>query len=136
MKSNNEVGYRCPPKRHQFKPGQSGNPTGRPKGARSLKTELLDELGALVSVVDGSNKVEVSKARAVIMTLLRLAIAGDARAIATVMSSCARMVGGEDDGKIEAEPPEDSQIIEAVAVYHPKRGAVSKGPSTQKGGAQ
>ena len=27
----NEVGYKKPPKEHQFKPGQSGNPAGPPK---------------------------------------------------------------------------------------------------------
>ena len=26
------VGHKDPPKEHQFKPGQSGNPNGRPKG--------------------------------------------------------------------------------------------------------
>ena len=29
------VGYGHPPKEHQFKPGQSGNPHGRPKGSRN-----------------------------------------------------------------------------------------------------
>lgn len=28
-------------KKHQFKPGQSGNPAGKPKGARNLLTEKL-----------------------------------------------------------------------------------------------
>jgi hypothetical protein len=33
--SMNEVGYKKPPKHAQFPPGKSGNPNGRPKGAKS-----------------------------------------------------------------------------------------------------
>ena len=33
--STGEVGYGKPPKHSQFKPGQSGNPQGRPKGSRN-----------------------------------------------------------------------------------------------------
>ena len=38
-----EVGYRKPPKHSQFKPGQSGNPNGRPRGA-SLATQVRNLL--------------------------------------------------------------------------------------------
>jgi hypothetical protein len=112
---DHQVGYRCPPKEHQFQPGQSGNPSGRPKGSRSLKTELLEELREVVSVADVQGTVEVSKARAVVKTLIRLAIAGDSRAIATVMSSSPGL--GEDDGNAEFEAPEDQHIMSAVAVH-------------------
>ena len=40
-----DVGYKKPPKRTQFKPGQSGNPRGRPKGTKNLKTDLAEALG-------------------------------------------------------------------------------------------
>ena len=52
--SNHRVGYGRPPKEHQFQPGQSGNPFGRPKGARSFKSDLRDELGEVISVSDVS----------------------------------------------------------------------------------
>jgi hypothetical protein len=46
---DHDVGYGRPPKHSQFKPGQSGNPRGRPKGARNkgpawLKPGRLDAL--------------------------------------------------------------------------------------------
>lgn len=35
-----EVGYGKPPKKHQFKPGYSGNKKGRPKGSLNVFTEI------------------------------------------------------------------------------------------------
>jgi hypothetical protein len=45
-----EVGYGKPPKRSQFKRGQSGNPTGRPKGANSGPTDIPSILGEPLTV--------------------------------------------------------------------------------------
>jgi hypothetical protein len=39
-----EVGYGRPPIHTRFKPGQSGNPAGRPKGAQNFATEIAAEL--------------------------------------------------------------------------------------------
>jgi hypothetical protein len=39
---DSDVGYGRPPRAHQFKPGQSGNPTGRPRGAKSEATMLRE----------------------------------------------------------------------------------------------
>jgi hypothetical protein len=46
-------GYGKPPKEHRFKPGQSGNPKGRPKAKNRLRRRTLDPVHAMVSDVLG-----------------------------------------------------------------------------------
>ena len=48
--TDDAVGYGSPPKAYQFKPGQSGNPKGRPKGAKNLKAMIADVLTEPVSL--------------------------------------------------------------------------------------
>ena len=43
------VGYKRPPIHSQFKPRQTSNPNGRPKGRRNLKHDLQAEFSATTS---------------------------------------------------------------------------------------
>jgi hypothetical protein len=108
---SDSVGYKQPPKRHQFQPGQSGNPNGRPKGTRNFKTDLRDELGEMISFREGGHEVSISKQRALIKRLVASAIEGDTRSIATLMSFCARAFGDDDHDQQQA--PEDREIVQA-----------------------
>ncbi len=110
------VGFKHPPKRHQFQRGQSGNPNGRPKGTRNFKTDLREELSEIISFRDGGHDFSISKQRALIKRLVSSAINGDARAIATVMSFCARVLG--DEGDDQQLSPEDREIIDT---FSPRR---------------
>ena len=47
------VGYRRPPKQHQFRSGQSGNRKGRPKGAKNTATLLREILDRRIEVQNG-----------------------------------------------------------------------------------
>jgi hypothetical protein len=107
------VGYKKFPKDHQFRPGQSGNPNGRPKGARNFKSDLRDELSEMTSFCEGGHEVSISKQRALIKRLVASAIEGDAHAIATLMSFCARAFG--DDTEDQEQAPEDHDIVHAFA---------------------
>jgi hypothetical protein len=117
MKKNNTdseaIGYKQPPARYQFQAGQSGNPHGRPKGTRNFKSDLRDELGEMISFREGDHQVAISKQRAIIKRLVASAVTGDARAIATVLSFCARAFGDDNDDQQQA--PEDSEIVQAFA---------------------
>ena len=80
-----EVGYGKPPKATQFKKGQSGNPRGRPKGARSVAKLLDDALSQEVAVTTGGQTTRVTKREALILSLVTKAIKGDMRAAAQTL---------------------------------------------------
>ena len=84
-----EVGYARPPRDTRFKPGQSGNPRGRPKGARNkrpglheerLKDIILDEAYRGVTVRDGDRTVRISVAQAIVRAMAVKAAKGEHRA--------------------------------------------------------
>lgn len=81
-----EVGYGKPPKHTRFKKGSSGNPKGRPKGARNLKTELEEEFFEKIPVKEDGKASKVSKQRAMIKKLMAKAVAGDIRAATLLFS--------------------------------------------------
>jgi Family of unknown function (DUF5681) len=74
------IGYRKPPRHSQFKKGQSGHPTGRPKGTPNFATALERALGEQVVVNEGGQRRTVSKLVVAVTQLVNKATMGDARA--------------------------------------------------------
>ena len=84
-----DVGYGKPPASTRFKPGQSGNPKGRPKGALNRKLTLdnaermkgliLQEAYRTIPVQERGGPVEVSMIQAVIRSIAVSAAKGDSR---------------------------------------------------------
>ncbi|KQS03550.1 hypothetical protein ASG11_04185 [Sphingomonas sp. Leaf357] len=75
------VGYGKPPKAHRFKKGQSGNPKGRPKGAKGLKALARKLLTEKVAVRTGGGLKRMNKVEAMLHKLAEQAFAGNLRAI-------------------------------------------------------
>ena len=86
-------GYCRPPKEHQFKPGQSGNPRGRPKRAQNLKTLLVKELAGRVTGAENGRTIRVSKMELMIKSMVTRAIKGDQRASEQVVRLVAQTIG-------------------------------------------
>jgi hypothetical protein len=74
------VGYRHPPIGTRFRPGQSGNPRGRPKGARNLSTVVAAALGERVAVTENGRRRRITKLEAAVKQLVNRAAAGEPRA--------------------------------------------------------
>lgn len=62
--STDKVGYGSPPKHSQFKPGQSGNFKGRPKGIRNFKTDVHATLRSLVKITKDGRVRRITTQRA------------------------------------------------------------------------
>ena len=77
---DDKVGYGHPPKAYRWKPGQSGNSKGRPKGARNFETDLEELLRSSVSVIEAGRQKKVSVQKAALMRLVEKALRGDSRA--------------------------------------------------------
>jgi hypothetical protein len=85
-KRNGAVGYGRPPVNRQFKPGQSGNPRGRPKGSKNLATMFAEALNEKMKVrtKDGRTRT-LSKQELMVEVMINNAMAGDTKAFATVV---------------------------------------------------
>jgi hypothetical protein len=81
-----EVGYKRPPEASRFRPGQSGNPKGRPKGAKNFATVFAEELTTRIVVTENGKRRTITKRQAVVKQLVNKAVAGDARAIPILLN--------------------------------------------------
>ncbi|MBL8884206.1 MAG: hypothetical protein JNL45_14265 [Hyphomicrobium sp.] len=73
-------GYKAPPVQHQFKKGQSGNPRGRPKGAKGKRQIAEKVLLEKHEVVEGNRKVQRTTLELILLTLRNKSFEGSNRA--------------------------------------------------------
>lgn len=90
---DDRVGYGRPPKAHQFKPGRSGKPSGRPRGALGKVTKTIQAvLAERAEAPDGQGGVKkMSLQELAIRQLVAAGLKGDLHAIERVLGLCAQL---------------------------------------------
>jgi Family of unknown function (DUF5681) len=111
-----DVGYAKPPRNTEFKPGQSGNPRGRPKRAKIFATAIEDELGARVTVTENGKRRKASKREVIAKRLVNRAAEGDFRALPLLLNEARAHknlgTGGAADEIFGG--PEDAEVIAGI----------------------
>jgi hypothetical protein len=83
---NYEVGWGRPPQATRWRPGQSGNPKGRPKGTKRLATILNEAMQQRLEIQEKGRTRRISVWEAVVRTLRNNALKGDFKAIAFLLA--------------------------------------------------
>ena len=79
------VGKGRPPVESRFKRGQSGNPKGRRRKSRNMRTIVRSVLDEQMSVREGTRVRRMSAFEALVRTLLRRAYKGDPKSVASFL---------------------------------------------------
>lgn len=111
---DNTVGYKKPPQQTRFKSGQSGNPKGRPKGYKNIKTDLLEELKERVSVTENGKTKKMSKQRILLKRLCSKSLGGDANSTRLLVSFIQRYLDSEPENahtSVEVLSADDEDIL-------------------------
>jgi hypothetical protein len=103
-----EVGYGKPPRHTRFTKGQSGNPRGRPPGAKNLRTLLSEALNETVIVTENGGCRKVTKRQAIITQLVNRSATADFRAIKILLD-----IVRDIERQTEPTAPETSDFSEA-----------------------
>lgn len=106
---DNDVGYAKPPKHTRFKPGQSGNPRGRPKGAKNKGPKSLTKLRDLaireanreVTIQDKQGPVSMPVIQAALRSLALKAAQGNVPAQRLMLDITSRAEADELKERLE-----------------------------------
>jgi Family of unknown function (DUF5681) len=111
-----EVGFGKPPQSTQFKPGQSGNPAGRPRGAKNFATAIEQELAARITITENGRRRRISKREVIAKHLVNKAAGGDLKAIPLLLNEARAREGNPANPVAEAvlDTPEDQKVLENV----------------------
>lgn len=104
-----EVGRGKPPRSAQFKPGQSGNPGGRKKGSRNIKTILFEVLDNEIEITEGGRTRRIPLIQALMLRQAQEGLRGQWRATDSLLDRFERYADHEPEQG--AELPEEDRVL-------------------------
>ena len=110
-----KVGYRNPPKAHQFEKGKSGNTKGRPPGAKGIKTDLKSVLSTIRTISINGQDITGRTQWLMLEALGMRGSYGDLRAIAQLLPLILQVLGVEDrDVDANRMSPADEALLDRM----------------------
>ncbi|MEH6835443.1 DUF5681 domain-containing protein [Falsihalocynthiibacter arcticus] len=116
-----DVGFGKPPKRTQFKKGQSGNAKGRPKGSRNVESMVKEAFFRKITITESGKKKRVTMLEALLRQLVNGAIKGEMRNVDRVfkllpiLQETLEQEKARDQGDTDIDPVADLAILETLA---------------------
>ena len=114
------VGYGKPPREHQFPPGRSGNPRGRPKGRKNIATLVNEVLFMPVAVSGVGRKKRVPMIHAALIGAAQDALKHDLKALSFLTGLARSFDQPTEAGNAEAGITSDDQSL--IAEYFDRIG--------------
>src|SRR5206468_2012620 len=113
---DHKVGYGKPPRNSRFVKGQSGNPRGRPPGAKNLQTLLNKALNELVIVTENGGRRKISKREAIVTQLVNRSAKADYKAIQILLAMLRDIEGHAEAASADPDlfTEADAQIIQRI----------------------
>jgi Family of unknown function (DUF5681) len=112
-RSKYAVGRGRPPLHTRFRPGVSGNPSGRPKGVTRASTLMLKEGYRLLTVREGDQVVQLPAIQAVMRSWIALAAKGNGPAQRALLAMLKDIEEAQAETK-RGEAKADQAVAEAV----------------------
>jgi hypothetical protein len=89
----------------RFKPGQSGNPKGRPKGSKNLATLAAEALDEQIQILDKGRERSMTKREFMVQSIVSHAMKGSPKHVKTLL---------EITGEGALEPPQSGVLVVPV----------------------
>lgn len=109
---DDRVGPGRPPKHSRFKPGESGNPRGRPKGSVSFATIIKREARKKVKIRENGRTKSISGMEVVARQAMQQAMKGNLKATALVIQEADKV----DDAATIATSPLSTPNLDTNAM--------------------
>ncbi len=109
-----EVGYGKPPRKSRFQKGHSGNPNGRPKKSKNLKTILSEELSQEITIQEQGQKRMITRQEALIKATMNQALNGDRTAQFKILDFIVKVMGVDavEEGNMQMMTEDEKVILE------------------------
>ncbi|MGY3508889.1 DUF5681 domain-containing protein [Bradyrhizobium lupini] len=85
-RNQDDVGYGRPPPEHQFKPGQSGNKKGRPKGSKNEATIINELLNRRIDIRENGRLRKITVLEGILTKFADDALKGKDRSAAFLLN--------------------------------------------------